>query len=155
MPRIDHYLLAVLMSAVLAIPALAQNAGLKIGENAMHDPQTLADRYVAVWNEADEKRRRDAISALWVPNGQHFVEGRQARGYEELEKRVRGSYEKNVRDNGNRFRAAPGARRLHDVVTFHWEMLPANGDTVLVRGLEFLIIDDEGRILIDYQFFPA
>jgi hypothetical protein len=40
-------------------------------------------------------------------------------------------------------------------VTFHWEMLSANGDTVLARGLEFLIIDDEGRILIDYQFFPA
>lgn len=155
MPRIDHYLLALLMSAVLAIPALAQNAGLKIGEKAMLDPQTIADRYVAVWNEADEKRRRDAISALWVPNGQHFVEGRQARGYEELEKRVRGSYEKNVRDNGNRFRAAAGARRLHDVITFHWEMLPANDDTVLVRGLEFLIINEEGRILIDYQFFPA
>jgi hypothetical protein len=155
MPRIDYYLLAFLMSAVLAIPALAQNARSPIGEKAMPDPQTLADRYVAVWNEADEQRRRDAISALWVPNGQHFVEGRQARGYDELEKRVRGSHERNVRDNGNRFRAAPGARRLHDVITFHWEMLSANGDTVLVRGLEFLIIDDEGRIIIDYQFFPA
>ena len=53
------------------------------------------------------------------------------------------------------FAQRPGARRLHDVVTFHWEMLPANGDTVLVRGLEFLIIDDDGRILVDYQFFPA
>jgi len=154
-PRIDHYLFALLMSAALAIPALAQNARSPIGEKAMLDPQTLADRYVAVWNEADEKRRRDAISALWVPNGQHFVEGRQARGYEELEKRVRGSHEMNVRDNGNRFRAATGARRLHDVVTFHWEMLPANGDAVLARGLEFLIIDDDGRILIDYQFIPA
>ena len=155
MPRIDHYLLALLMSAVLAIPALAQNARSPIGEKAMLDPQTLADRYVAVWNEANEKRRADAISALWVPNGQHFVESRQARGYQELEDRVRGSYERNVRDNGNRFRAAPGARRLHSVVTFHWEMLPANGDTVLVRGLEFLIIDDDGRILVDYQFVPA
>jgi hypothetical protein len=155
MPRIDHYLLALLMSAMLAIPALAQNARSPIGEKTMLDPQILADRYAAVWNEADETRRRDAILALWVPNGEHFVEGRQARGYEEMEKRIRGSYERNVRDNGNRFRAAPGARRLHNVVTFHWEMLPANGDTVLARGLEFLIIDDEGRILVDYQFFPA
>jgi len=78
MPRIDHYLLALLMSAVLAIPALAQNAGLKIGEKAMLDPQTIADRYVAVWNEADEKRRRDATSALRVSNSQHFLERRQA-----------------------------------------------------------------------------
>jgi hypothetical protein len=34
-------------------------------------------------------------------------------------------------------------------------MLPADADTVLVRGLEFLAINDEGRILVDYQFFPS
>ena len=77
------------------------------------------------------------------------------RGYDALEKRIRGSHEKNVRDNGNRFRAARNARRLHDVITFHWEMLPADSETVSVRGLEFLVITDDGRILADYQFFPA
>jgi len=151
----SYHLLALVVSATLAIPALAQDTKLPIGEKVMLDPQALADRYTAVWNEKDEERRRSAIAALWVPTGQHFVEGREARGYEELEKRIRGSYERNVRDNGNRFRAAPGARRLHNVVTFYWEMLPAGADTVLVRGLEFLIIDDGGRILVDYQFFPA
>ncbi len=155
MPRTIHYLLALLVNAALAMAALAQDARSPIGEKVMLDPQTLADRYVAVWNEKDEARRREAIASLWVPDGQHFVEGRQARGYAELEKRIRGSHEKNVRDDRNRFRAAPGARRLHDVVTFHWEMLPADADTVLVRGLQFLIVNDEGRILIDYQFFPA
>jgi hypothetical protein len=154
MPRTHHSLLALLVSAVLALPAFAQNAN-PIGEKVMLDPQTLADRYVAVWNETDETRRRDAIAALWVANGQHFVAGREVQGYAELEKRIRGSHEKNVRNDGNRFRAVPGARRLRDVVTFHWEMLPANADTVLARGLEFLIIDDEGRILVDYQFFPG
>jgi hypothetical protein len=122
---------------------------------AMLDAQTLADRYVAVWNEADANNRRAAIAALWVPDGQHYVEGRQARGYEALEERIRGSHEKNVRDNGNRFRAARNVRRLHDVVTFHWEMLPADSETVLATGLEFLVIDDDGRVLADYQFFPA
>jgi len=125
------------------------------GENNMLDAQTLADRYVAVWNERDEGSRRAAVAALWVPDGQHYVEGREARGHDALEKRIRGSHEKNVRDNGNRFRAARDARRLRDVVTFHWEMLPAETETVLVRGLEFLIIRDDGHILVDYQFFPA
>src|SRR5687768_3304320 len=105
MTRTVHGLLALLSCAVLAIPALAQGARLSNGEKMMIDPQTLADRYVAVWNEKDEKRRREAIAALWVPNGQHFVEGREVRGYDELEKRIRGSHEKNVRDDGNRFRA--------------------------------------------------
>lgn len=121
----------------------------------MLDPQMLAERYVAVWNERGGEQRRQAIATLWVPNGQHYVGERQAQGYEELEKRIRGSHEKNVRDDGNRFRAAPGARRLHNVVTFYWEMLPADSEVVLVRGLEFLIVNDEGQILIDYQFFPA
>jgi hypothetical protein len=33
--------------------------------------------------------------------------------------------------------------------------LPADADAVLARGLEFLIVNDEDRILVDYQFFPA
>ena len=121
----------------------------------MLDAQTLADRYVAVWNERDEASRRAVVAALWVPDGQHYVQGQEARGYDALEKRIRGSHEKNVRDNGNRFRAASDARRLRDVVTFHWEMLPSGSETVLARGLEFLIIRDDGHILVDYQFFPA
>ncbi len=75
------------------------------------------------------------IAALWVPDGQHYVEGREARGYEALEKRIRGSHEKNVRDDGNRFRAAKDVRRLRDVVTFHWEMLPADSETVSVSSI--------------------
>jgi hypothetical protein len=124
-------------------------------ERDMLDAQTLADRYVAVWNETDAERRRNAIAALWVPDGQHYVGTREARGYEALEKRILGSHEKNVRNDGNRFRAAQDARRLRDVVAFHWEMLPAGSETVLARGLEFLIVDDAGRILVDYQFVPA
>jgi hypothetical protein len=144
--------------AVLAAsmgPIAAQSNMSQTGENAMLDAQALADRYAAVWNESDEGRRRAAIAALWVPDGQHYVQGQEARGHDALEKRVRGSHERNVRDNGNRFRAARNARRLHDVVTFHWEMLPAGSETVLARGLEFLIIRDDGQILVDYQFFPA
>ncbi|UDL91420.1 hypothetical protein LGH82_09300 [Mesorhizobium sp. PAMC28654] len=119
------------------------------------DAQALADRYVAVWNETDDVRRRNAIAALWVPDGQHYVGTREARGYEALEARIRGSHEKNVRDDSNWFRAASDARLLHDVVTFHWEMLPAGSDAVLATGLEFLAVDDGGRILVDYQFVPA
>jgi hypothetical protein len=122
-------------------------------EHVMHEPQSLADRYVAVWNETDAGRRRRQIAELWVPQGEHYVGTRAARGHEALETRVRESHEKNVRDGGNRFRAAPGARQLRDVVTFHWEML--HGETVGGRGLEILRVDDQGRVLTDYMFFPA
>jgi hypothetical protein len=116
------------------------------------DAQHLADSYVAVWNETDPARRREAIAALWTPEGEHFVGDRHAQGYSALEKRIAGSHQKNVQDGGHRFRATKDARALRDVVTFHWEMLPAESDTVVARGLEFLIVDDWGRIRVDYQF---
>lgn len=121
----------------------------------MESPSSLADRYVAVWNESDAERRRSKIVDLWIPRGRHYVGDRKVEGYDALEIRVRESYEKNVRDNANRFRAADDARRVHDVVIFHWEMLPASGEAVLARGLEFLFVDGSGKIVADYQFFPA
>jgi hypothetical protein len=118
----------------------------------MLDAQTLADRYVAAWNERDADRRRKAIAALWSPDGQRPG---GAREYGVLARRLPGSRERHVGHDGARFRAARNARRLSDVVTFRWEMLPADSETVLESGLEFLIVDDEGRILIDHQFVPA
>ena len=120
----------------------------------MLDAQTLADRYVAAWNERDAGRRRKAIAALWAPDGQR-PGGARAREYGVLGRRLPGSHERHVGHDGARFRAARNARRLSDVVTFRWEMLPPDSETVLESGLEFLIVDDEGRILIDHQFVPA
>jgi hypothetical protein len=112
----------------------------------------LASRYVAVWSESDPERRRQAIAALWAPDGLHYVGTREARGYEALETRVTGSYEKNVRDGRNRFRISVAPRILRDVITFQWEMLPEGGQEVLATGLEVLIVDHQRRILVDYQF---
>jgi hypothetical protein len=116
------------------------------------DAQEIADRYAAVWNEKDDAARRRVIAQLWVPDGRHFVGTRQATGYDDLEKRIIGSHEKNVRDGGNRFRAVSDARQLRDAVCFHWEMLRGTSDEVAAVGLEFLLVDEAGRILVDYQF---
>jgi hypothetical protein len=121
----------------------------------MLDAQTLADRYIAAWNERDADRRRDAMAALWSGDALRLGGAREAREYELLEKRVFGPREKKAGRDGARFRAARNARRESDVVTFQWEMLPPDSETVLASGLEFLIVDDEGRILIDHQFVPA
>jgi hypothetical protein len=121
-------------------------------EDKMDTAQDLAARYVAVWNETDANARRTAIAGLWRPDGRHFVNEREAAGYAALEQRVTGSHEKNVRDNSNRFRARPGAQRLRDVVTFTWEMLRGDSETVVAVGLEFLVLDADGCIVTDYQF---
>jgi hypothetical protein len=119
---------------------------------AMHEPQQLADRYVAVWNETDPARRRLTIAELWTPTGEHYVGTREVRGHDALYERIIGSHEKNVTACGYRFRAVKDARAVHDAVTFHWEMLPGDREEVLATGRQFLILDPEGRIRIDYQF---
>ena len=117
----------------------------------MLDAQMLADRYVAAWNEPDATRRLEAIAALWAPDAQTRGGAGGRRGFGALGRLTFGSSEK----NGVRFRAAPTARRRGDVVTFRWEMLLAGSETVLASGLEFLIVDDKGQILIDHPFVPA
>lgn len=118
----------------------------------MFDAQELAERYLAVWNEADPERRRIQIASLWVPEGRHYVDVREAVGYAALEQRIAGSFNKNVRDGRHRFRAVGNARTLHDIVVFDWEMRRTADDTAAARGFVVLRVNAGGQILTDYQF---
>jgi hypothetical protein len=121
--------------------------------NAQLDIQSLAERYVAVWNEPDPSARRKAIAGLWAPDGAHYVRTLEARGHEALEARVTASWEKNVGTGEHTFRGR-AAQRLRDVVTFDWEMVSSAG-TIEAVGREFLLVNEQGRILVDYQFIVA
>jgi hypothetical protein len=50
------------------------------------------------------------------------------------------------------FRRADGVERLRDVVKFRWEMAPAAGGEAIAAGLEIVVVGDDGRIRLDYQF---
>jgi hypothetical protein len=115
----------------------------------MLDAQALANLYVAAWNEPDVAKRSSAIAALWAPDALGHSRGR---GYAPLARLALAAPAKNAAAEGVRFRAAPSARQRRDVVTFRWEMLLADSETVLASGLEFLIVDDDGRILLDHPF---
>jgi hypothetical protein len=70
----------------------------------MTDANELADRYVAMWTEADAERRRSAIADRWTEDAVHILdppqEAReaaaalditptfQARGHRELDERI-------------------------------------------------------------------
>ena len=121
----------------------------------MLDAQAIADRYVAAWSEPDPTKRSSAIAALWAPDALRHGEAREPRGYGALGRLAHGLPEKSAGREAIRFRAAPSARQRRDVVTFRWEMLLTDSETVLASGLEFLIVDDDGRILADHPFAVA
>jgi hypothetical protein len=138
----------------------------------MTDANTLADRYVAVWNEPDADARRAAIRALWSADASHTLQppeaireaavalgvavDLEARGHAALEARVTHSHDEFVARGGYRFRAAAGdAARLRDVVKLRWEMVPRDGGDVAARGLQILVLDDDDLIRLDYQFIES
>jgi hypothetical protein len=137
----------------------------------MTDANILADRYVAVWNEPDADARRDAIRALWSADASHTLQPPQAireaavalgvavdleaRGHAALEARVTHSHDEFVARGGYVFRPAGDAARLRDIVKLRWEMVPRDGGEVAGRGLQVLVLDEDDRIRLDYQFIES
>ena len=136
------------------------------------DLTRLTDRYIAVWSEPDEERRRAAVRELWSPDAVHVLQPPQemrraaeglgfdrfvlqARGHEALELRVTRAYEEFVAPGAFVFRSRGDADRLHNVVKFHWEMVPRTGGDVAGVGLEILVLGPDGRIVSDYQFIEG
>jgi len=135
----------------------------------MHAPTDLAERYVAVWNETDPEARRATVRELWAAEGAQILRPPrdmleeaervgfinpvlEARGHHELEARVTRAYEEFVAPGEFRFRQRGDSTRLGEVLKFGWEMVPAGGGDPVAVGLEFLILDPDGRIRTDYQF---
>ncbi len=112
----------------------------------------LVDRYVAVWNEPDADRRRTAIGRLWSEDAVQFTPSLEARGHRELEARVTVAHEKWVRSGGFVFRSVNNVEAHHGAVRFNWEMVSAAGGAVAAVGFQFLVLGDDGRIRLDYQF---
>jgi hypothetical protein len=55
----------------------------------------------------------------------------------------------------NDFRGCDDAERLRDVVKFRWKMVSTKDGSVAGIGLEFLVIDADGRICSGYQFIES
>ena len=130
--------------------------------------ETLAAKYMALWNEPDPDRRALMIAELWAEDGRHILQPPEeirgiaaqpgiglpavleARGHEEIEARAASVYEHWVGSEGLSFRGRDDVDRLGDVVKFHWEAVK-DGEVFAV-GLDFLVLAADGRIERDYTF---
>src|SRR5262245_10156519 len=136
----------------------------------MNDIKDLVERYVAVWNEPGTVRRRQAVRELWSEDAVHLLQPTQVvleaaagldvravfqvRGHAELEKRVDRAYDTFVAEGGNSFRPRSDGARVGDVAKFRWEMVTGGGEVASV-GLEFVVLNSDGRIHTDYQFIES
>jgi hypothetical protein len=97
-------------------------------EVTVKDPNELAGRYVALWNEPDPARRRAGVAQVFAEDSAHLLhppqEAREvkaapvvnpifeARGHADLEARVTGADEEWVETGGFSFRPQDGRVRL-------------------------------------------
>lgn len=139
-----------------------------VNKNAAED---LANRYVAVWNEADADARAKAVGELWTDGGVHLLEPPEeiverareigvtatleARGHAELVRRVTRAYDEFVAPGQYEFVRHGEAAALGDLVKLRWAMVPAGGGEPLAIGIDLLQLAADGRIRTDYQFIEA
>jgi hypothetical protein len=121
----------------------------------MIDINKLVNDYVSVWNESDTGIRQKKITELWAKGGFHFTQSIESHGYAEIEDRITKAHEKLVKTGGFIFKSLGNADGHHNTVKFNWEMIPATGGDTLTIGFDFLILDDNGRIHVDYQFIET
>jgi hypothetical protein len=110
------------------------------------------ERYVGLWNETDAERRRKTIAELWAPDGANYTQSTQAVGHEAIETRVTRAYDAYVGSGRYRFRSVEPQAEHHNAVKLEWEMVSVTSGEVASVGLEFLLLDDDGRIISDHQF---
>lgn len=109
----------------------------------------LIDRYIAMWNETDGKRRRDLIGQVWTESASYLDPVLQGKGHSGIDTMVQGVHE---RFPGHRFRRTSDVDAHHDHVRFSWELGPDGGPAV-VKGIDFGVIGDGKRLEAITGFF--
>jgi len=130
---------------------IAANDGSKaMTETTQAAVRTIADRYLAVWNEPDPESRRAAISSLWETDGVEYLEGIQIRGQDALEGRISRAYQEFVGSGKFNASMADDMTRHDDIISFTVQLSTPAG-TVAWAARVFLLLGESGYIREDYQ----
>jgi hypothetical protein len=114
----------------------------------------LVNDYVAVWNESDADERRRRIRSVWSADGNTCHRLLDASGYEAIETRVIGSWERWLRD-GSYILQPRQTVFQQDALKIDFVMVAVADGKVEANGLSFLVLDSDGRVKHDYQFNPG
>jgi SnoaL-like domain len=99
----------------------------------------LIDRYIAMWNETDGKRRRDLIAQVWSEDATYVDPVLQGDGHVGIDAMVQAVHQ---RFPGHRFRRTSDVDTHHDRVRFDWQLAPEGGAAV-VEGVDFGVVSGE------------
>ena len=115
----------------------------------------LIDRYIAIWNETDAKRRRDLIARTWTEDSTYLDPLMRGEGHGGIDSMIQGVQ---AQFPGLLFRRTSEVDAHNDRVRFTWELGPEGGPA-LAGGVDFGLITG-GRLqaitgFLDFAPKPA
>ena len=114
----------------------------------------MVERYVAVLNEPSAEARRTRIAELWAPDGEYLSETSVTIGRSAIEARVAEIYDSHG-SKGLTFSSAGHSHHHHNLARFNWRLCSKDGAEVTATGSDLLVLNDDGRIRLDYQFHDS
>lgn len=117
------------------------------------DATGLVERYMAAWNEPQPERRAVSAVELWAPDGAVINSRFEYRGHARVIQAITRSYERFI-SLGYRYRARDETSHHHDGLCILWQMLDPQG-SVDSFGANFLLLNQQRQIQLDYQFVEA
>lgn len=108
----------------------------------MATPNDLVDRYLAAWNEIDDRRRNEAIGALFTADASYVDPVAAADGHQAIGAMIAGVRQ---RFAGLRFTRLGEADEHNARIRFRWALSPDRGESV-VEGTDFGTLATDGRL---------
>ena len=109
----------------------------------MTDFDTLAQRYIAAWNETDPVARQQAVAALYTEDARYTDPLVDAEGQEAIAATI-GAVQQQF--PGFVFRLAGPVDAHHDQVRFQWELGPADAPEAPIVGFDVAVRGADGRL---------
>ena len=107
----------------------------------MTDIDTIARRYIDLWNERSPNRRRELLAANWASDARYVDPLMSGDGHDGVDALVAGVQQ---RFPDFRFKLLGRADGFGDHVRFSWGLGPDGADSP-IKGTDFAIVSD-GRI---------
>ena len=108
----------------------------------MSDFTTLAERYIAAWNETDAEARRRAVEELYTEDARYVDPLVEAAGRDGITATI-GAVQ--AQFPGFVFRLAGPVDGHHEQARFRWELGPADGPAP-IAGFDVAVTDGNGRL---------
>ncbi len=109
----------------------------------------IVDRYISIWNEQDQTRRRELIALTWAEDASYLdplLEGDGRNGIDAMTAGFQSAYP------GHTFRRVGAIDQHHDRIRFGWELMTPAGQT-FVLGSDYGIVTDDNLLASITGFF--